>query len=416
MTERTNTVVIGGGQAGIVTSYHLSQRDVEHVVLEQAAVLFPKWRSRWDSFTLVTPNFQLQMPEFEYDGDDPDGFLTRDEVIAYLEEFAASFDPSVRFGVRATSVERNGKNTYRVETNNGTWEAENVVVAAGTFQKARIPAFSDAVSEDVVQLHSRDYRNPESLPEGAVLVVGAGQSGSQIAEELNESGRKVYLSASNVERLPRRYRGQDSMRWLNKTGFVDRTVDELESPAERFSPNPRISGKDGGRTLNLHQFARDGVRLLGRVEGADGTKVYLAPDLHASLRTADEFAAEFKQNIDKFIAKTGRDAPEPPAGPAPQDGYDVDIVRELDLEAEGISTIIWATGYTFNFSWVKLPLLDEYGYPVQERGVTQHAGLYFVGLHWLHTIKSGLLFGVSDDAEHVANHIASRHSGAGSNR
>lgn len=410
MTERVGTVVIGGGQAGLVTSYHLSQRDLEHVVLEQESVPFPAWRSRWDSFTLVTPNFQLQMPEFAYEGDNPDGFLHRDDVIEYLEEFAASFDPPVRFGVRATSVERNPAGGYLVRTDNGTLEAGNVVVAIGTFQEPRIPPFSDDLSDhgsnQLVQLHSSDYRNPESLPDGGVLVVGAGQSGSQIAEELNQSGRQVYLSASDVERLPRRYRGKDSMRWLVETGFVDRTVDELESLEERFSPNPRISGKDGGHTLNLHQFARDGVRLLGHLEGAQGTRAYFAPDLKGSLATADKFAAEFKQGIDKFIAKTGQDAPEPSAGPGPQDGYEVDIVRELDLKAEGIATIIWATGYMFDFSWVKLPILDGYGYPVQKRGITAYPGLYFVGLHWLHTIKSGLLAGVSDDAKHVVEHIA----------
>lgn len=329
-------------------------------------------------------------------------------MIDYLEGFAAAFDPPVRFGVRVMSVERNLGDGYLVHTDSGTLQLENVVVAAGTYQQPRIPPFSAGVAEDIIQLHSSDYRNPESLPDSAVPVVGTGQSGCQIAEELYQSGRRVYLCVGSAGRVPRRYRGKDAVQWMSEIGFLDRTVDMLPSPAARFAPSVHASSKDGGRTLNLHQFARDGVRLLGHMEGADGRRVYLAPDLREGLASADKAAAEFKQAVDEYIVKTRQDAPEPPAGPGPQDGYDVDIVRELDLEEEGIRTIIWATGYTFDFGWVKLPVLDEYGYPVQERGVTEYPGLYFVGLHWLHTITSGLLAGVGEDAAHVVDHIARR--------
>jgi putative flavoprotein involved in K+ transport len=409
MPEHINTVVIGAGQAGLCTSYYLSQQDHEHVVLEQADMLAPAWRQRWDSFTLVTPNWALQLPDYPYQGDDPDGFLPKKDVIDYVEGFAATFDPPVRFGVRATSVtpQADGKG-YEVETSDGRIEADNVVVAAGTFQKPRIPEFSAKLADDVVQLHSSQYRNPGALPEGAVLVVGAGQSGSQIAEELYKSGRKVYLSISKVRRLPRRYRGADMMHWLDKMGIMTEKAESLDSPALRFVPNPRVTGKDGGYTLSLHRFAAEGVTLLGHVEAAQGTTVYLAPDLKESLGVADEFAAEIRKGVDRFVAMQSLDAPSPADTALPQDGYDSEMIRELDLKAAGINAIVWATGYAFEFRWMNMPLLDDYGYPVQERGVTEYPGLYFVGLHYLDTLKSGLLYGVGEDAAHVTEHLLAR--------
>lgn len=409
MTEHISTVVIGAGQAGLSTSYCLSQSEEDHIVLEQNSVLASTWHKRWDSFTLVTPNWLLQLPDFAYEGDDPEGFLKRDEVIEYIEDFAATFDPPVRLGVGVESVElaSNG-NGYQVTTDSSTLETSNVVVAVGTFQEPRMPAFSSHISGDIKQLHSNDYRNPESLPEGAVLVVGSAQSGCQIAEELYESGRQVYLAVGKARRVPRRYRGKDFTYWFSELGIADRTVEELPSPAARFEPNPAVSGKDGGHTLNLHQFARDGVTLLGHMEDAQGSIVRFAPDLKDSLAYTDEAAAEFKRGVDKFIDKADIEAPPVPADAGPKDGYEAPIVRELDLQAEGISTIIWATGYTFDFSWVDLPIWDEYGYPRQERGVTERPGLYFVGLHWMHTIESGLLAGVGEDAAYVVNHLVRR--------
>lgn len=406
--EYIDTVVIGGGQAGLATSYHLTQAGREHVVLEKERV-GKSWRDeRWDSFTLVTPNWQLQLPDMEYEGDDPEGFLSREEVVDYLDRFVESFDPPVREGVEATSVEpAPDSDDLIVRTSDGDYRAANVVVATGTFQRPKIPPFSDRLSDKVEQFHSSEYRNPDQLPPGAVLVVGSGQSGCQIAEELHERGREVYLSTSRVQRLPRRYRGVDSMRWLARTGFVDQTVEQLDSPKERFDPNPHVSGKDGGHTINLHRFHRDGINLLGHLQDGRGTQLEFAPDLKENLKTADNFAHQFRENIDKFIEKTGLDAPEEDV-PEPRDAYEAEVITELDLEEAGIRTIIWATGYDFDFSWVQFPNFDEFGYPVQERGVTSQSGLYFVGLHWLHTIKSGLFLGVGDDAAHVVEHIASR--------
>jgi putative flavoprotein involved in K+ transport len=409
LTERVDTVIVGGGQAGLALSYHLTEQGREHVLLEQAEAWAHVWRNhRWDSFTLVTPNWALRLPGLPYAGDNPDGFLTRGEVISYLENYAALFNPPVRFGVRVKSVQASREaGGYLVETTAEPYQASNVVVAAGLFQRPKIPAVGAGLPAGIAHLHSSQYRNPAALAPGAVLVVGSGQSGCQIAEELYKSGRTVHLCVGGAGRLPRRYRGRDAFSWLDRMGYFERTVDKLETPQAKFEGNPHISGKDGGHSLNLHQFARDGVRLLGRLAGATDGKIALAPDLHQNLAEADKLEAEFTKGVDEFIANNGLDAPRDQL-PALRDGYEAEVVTALDLRAADIHTVIWAGGYTFDFSWVRLDTLDEDGYPTQARGVTAHPGLYFLGLHWLHTIKSGLFMGVGDDAAHVAAHIAAR--------
>jgi putative flavoprotein involved in K+ transport len=403
-----DTVVIGAGQAGLAISYYLTRADRKHVVLEKDR-MGKAWRDeRWDSFTLVIPNWTLGMPDMAYDGDDPDGFLSRREVVEYLERFATLFNPPILEGVEVRAVEAAaGSDDLVVRTSAGDYQAANVVVAAGMFQSPRIPIFSRRLAGEVLQIHSSEYRNPEQLPPGAVLVVGSGQSGAQIAEELFEKGREVYLATGRAGRLPRRYRGEDGARWLSRMGFFDRTVDQLPSPAARFVSSAHVSGKDGGHTIDLHRFSRDGITLLGHVRDAQGTTLIIAPDLHDNLAAADKVAREFKQGVDKFIEREGLQVPEDEE-PELRDGYETPVITELDLDSAGIRSIVWATGYSFDFSWVKFPILDESGYPIQERGVTTQAGLYFLGLPWLHTIESGLLSGVGRDAAHVAEHINSR--------
>lgn len=406
MAERVDTVVIGGGQAGLAVSYCLTQRRRPHLVLEKRRI-GNVWRSeRWDSFTLVTPNWTLKLPGFPYAGDDPDGFLQREDIVRYLEAYAGLFDPPVREGVEVTSV-RGSEHGLAVESSAGIFEAANVVVAAGFFQKPRLPWFSSQLSPHLFQLHTSQYRNPDQLPPGAVLVVGSGQSGCQIAEELYQAGRQVFLSTGKVGRLPRRYRGRDIMQWAQMIGLFDRTADKLESPEDRFDPNPQATGRDGGHTINLHQFALDGVTLLGRLKDARGSQISLAADLMDNLAMADAFSAEVLKVIDKVIAEHGIDAP-PSDEPVLRAGYDCEVITELDLDAAGITSVIWAAGYTFDYSWVKFPVFDEYGYPVQQQGATAQPGLYFVGLPWLHKQKSGLFMGVGEDAEHIAAHIAER--------
>jgi len=404
MIEQVDTIIVGGGQAGLSTSYHLTMQGCEHVILEQADQAAEVWRNRWDSFTLITPNWMIRLPGAEYQGDDPDGFMARDDIVAYFEEYIERFELPVRYGFRVTSVEPIEAG-YLVSTDEAEFEAANVVIAAGLHQQPKIPPFSTNLPSEIRQLHSSEYRNPEALPAGAVLVVGSAQSGSQIAEEINQSGRKVYLSVSSAGRLPRRYRGKDVTRWFEELGFADRTVDELPSPKAKFAGSAHGTGKDGGHTINLHQFVRDGVVLLGRIQSMQEDRIVLAPDLKENLAKADKFEADFVREVDNYIERNGLDAPIDPL-PELSDGYEADVILELDLKSAGISSVIWATGYKFNFRLVKLPVFDEDGYPVQKRGVTDFPGLYFIGLPFLHTGKSGLLAGVGDDAAHVASAIA----------
>jgi putative flavoprotein involved in K+ transport len=403
MTKHFKTVIIGAGQAGLAASYHLTQQKRDHVILEKHRI-GEAWRSaKWDSFTLVTPNWMLQLPGFAYDGDDPDGFMVRNEIVQYLEDFVEQFDPPVRTSVEVTAIEPADVD-FKLATSDGFMTASNVIVATGTFQSPNIPSLAAKLPPQMNQLHSSAYRNPHQLPDGAVLIVGSAQSGCQIAEELNAAGRKVYLATGGADRLPRRYRGKDSFWWADQLGIFDQTVDKLPSRDARFNPNPQVTGKDGGHTLSLHHLARDGVILMGRMLDANGTEIKLADDLVDNLKRADKFAAEFKKGVDKLIEKKDMDLSEDDQ-PELHAGYDTEVITELDLNTAGITSVIWATGYNYGFSWIDFPVFDDVGYPVTERGITDQPGLYFVGLHFLHTRESGLLSGVGADAAHVVQHL-----------
>lgn len=405
---RINTIIVGGGQAGLATSYWLKQNGREHLVLERADRPGHAWRQRWDSFTLATPNWTVRLPGAEYSGPDRDGFMPRDEVVATFERYAAGNSLPIAFNVDVTSVaplaDRPG---YQIHTQDTTYEAAQVVIATGIYQRARIPVFAAGLPADVLQLASEQYRNPAGLPPGAVLVVGSGQSGCQIAEELLKAGRQVYLSVGSAGRAPRRYRGKDTYEWLALTGFFDRTPDMLPSSRARFAANPHLSGAGGGHDLNLHQFARDGMTLLGHLRAAEAGQLSLAPDLYEGLTKADQFEAQVLSLIDGYIARNGLAAPQEQR-PALRDGYDQPVITGLDLRAAGIRTVVWAAGYNFDFNLVKLPVTDGDGFPVQVRGVTAYPGLYFVGLPWMHTQKSGLLLGMGEDAAYIAAHIAAQ--------
>jgi putative flavoprotein involved in K+ transport len=390
MSTYIATIIIGGGQAGLAVSFYLNQQERPHVVLEQAAQAGNAWRDhRWDSFTLNTPNWQSSLPGAEISSATPDSFLSRDEIVKYFEEYVERFRLPVLYGVRVHQVRRiEREHTYVVETSAGTFEGKNVVIATGLYQTPKLPAFSVDLPAQIKQIHSDAYRNPQSLPAGAVLVIGSAQSGAQIAEELYQSGRELYLSVSRAGRVPRRYRGRDANWWHDQMGDYNRTVVQLPSPQAKFASKPMISGTNGGHTLNLHQFARDGVRLLGRIQGVKDGRVILAQDLQENLAGADKFEDDFVKTVDQFIAKNGLDAPEEVI-PKLRDGYNVKQVPELDLKDANINTVIWATGYSFDFGMVELPTFDGDGYPIQKRGTTGYPGLYFVGLPWLHNAKSG---------------------------
>ena len=404
--KKIETIIIGGGQAGLSTSYYLCQRGHEHLILERASQAGNAWRSdRWDSFTLLTPNWSIKLPGMSYSGNNPDGFMSCNELVPYFEKYIENFDLPVQYNTAVTEVTRlEPGEGWLVQTNDKTFQSKNVVMATGQFQSPKMPPYSANISESILQIHSGQYRNLKQLPDGAILIVGSAQSGTQIAEEIYQSGRTVYLCVGSAPRVPRRYRGRDIIEWLNRTGFTDRTVDKLPSPKAKFAGNPHLSGKDGGRTINLHLFARDGVKLLGHLIGADGGKIRLALDLKESLSKVDKAEADIIAMIDQFIEKKAIDAPQETL-PKHQDGYAIEEITELDLKAANINTIIWAMGYRFDYSLVKVPVTDQDGYPIQQRGVTQFPGLYFIGMSWLYKHKSPLLLGVGEDADYIASHI-----------
>jgi putative flavoprotein involved in K+ transport len=404
--KRFEVVVIGAGQGGLATSYHLTQQGVEHVVLEQNRV-GESWRSqRWDSFCLVTPNWTLQLPGFPYQGADPDGFMGRDELVDYFDGYVRSFEPPIRTGVKVTSVERVA-GRFRIMAGESTFEAGAVVVATGSYPRPKRPALSSRLPVELFQIHSSQYKNPAQLPGGAALVVGTGQSGAQIAEELHESGRTLFVSVSSCPRVPRRYRGKDAVWWGKMAGLYERTVDSLKSPAEKSACHPQTSGRRGGHDIYLRQLAQGGVTLLGRVEALDDGHLTLAPDLKENLRKADEFAENILKQLDEAVGKMGMPLPEDqnPRGVGGAVPHEDDPVLDLDLKAARITSIVWATGYQADFSFVRAPVLDDAGQPLQRQGVTAVPGLYFVGLEWLHKPKSGLLLGVGEDAEHITSVI-----------
>jgi putative flavoprotein involved in K+ transport len=399
--ERVRTVVVGAGQAGLATSYHLTQRGHDHVVLERGLV-GETWRAeRWDGFALNTPNWTLQLPGFDYSGPDPDAFAPLADVIGYLEGYAESIPAPVRTGVEVARVRRTDKG-FVVATSEGELEATNVVVAAGAYQRPTPTSLTAQVPSDVFQLHTSKYRRPDQLPAGGVLVVGSGQSGCQIADELLSAGRAVYLSVGRCPWFPRRYRGRELVHWLIETGIADDTVESLPSQAARLTCNPPVSGNDGGHDCNPRWLARRGATLLGRVEGIENGVVRLGGALEESLASGDAFVAGFEQRVDELVLVSGLDVPEPEPHdpPAP-----VRVTTELDLRDAGIGTVLWANGFRPDHSWIEGVETDDQGWPVHERGVSPVPGLYFVGLHWLHTRKSSLLFGVGEDAAYVVDQL-----------
>jgi putative flavoprotein involved in K+ transport len=401
VADAVDTVVVGGGQAGLSASYHLSRHGREHVVLEQGRV-GETWRTgRWDGFRLNTPNLFLQLPGHAYDGDDPEGFLTRDETVAYLERYADAAEAPLVTGVRVSSARRRPGGGFVLETSNGTLETANLVVATGAFQQPALPAVSGDVPAGVLQLHSGRYVRPEQLPPGAVLVVGSGQSGCQIANELNRSGRRVFLSVGRCPSVPLHYRRRQFGVWAVELGLMDDTVESLPSPSARLAGNPTVSSDEVDHLCGPRRLARQGVVLAGRLVALDGPKAIFRPDLDERLAESDEFVARFRQRVDDYVRAAGLDVPEE-ADPPPEP-IDATRVGELDLRAAGVETIVWANGYRPDFGWIEPRIVDTEGWPIQTRGVTSVPGLYFVGLHWLSKRKSALLLGVGEDAEHVVS-------------
>ena len=401
---QVEVVVVGAGQAGLAVSYYLQAYGVEHVVLERGRV-GESWRSaRWDSFTLVTPNWMNRLPGYRLAAGAAREFLPRDTAVGLLDGFARGLP--VQAGTEVLSVDV-GDGGYDVVTGAGRMKARAVVVASGGQRRPVIPRLSAALPADIHQLHAGDYRRPDALPPGAVLVVGSGQSGMQIATDLAAAGREVLLATSQVPRVPRRYRGRDCHEWGVELGLYDQPAEAVTDPAEFRRPHPMLSGAHGGQTLSYQQLARDGVRLLGRLAGADGGTLGFGPELPRHIQHADQGAAQFRRLVDEYVTRAGIAAPPPDTDPAERPGpASREAPRTLNARAERISTVVWCTGFGPDTSWLRVPVLRPDGTVEHARGVTAFPGLYVAGHPWLSNRGSGLLYGVAADAARIAQHVA----------
>jgi len=398
VTEKVNVAVVGAGQAGLATSYHLTQAGVDHVVLEAGRVA-ETWRSRrWDSFCLVTPNWSVQLPGATYSGAEPDGFMPRDELVDYIQRWADGFKAPVKEGCAVTSLDQDGGG-FTLRTDMGDIDARTVVVATGGYQRAHLPRGASEMPAGLTQLLAEEYRNPAAVPEGAVLIVGSGQTGCQLAEELHESGRRVILACGRCIWAPRRMGGHDLVWWLTETGFADRTLADLPSPAARLLGNPQASGHGGGHDLHYRTLKELGVELVGRFEGVDDSKVHFG-EFDAAVAGGDALAAVLKKWIDALCEKRGLAIPWELPPP-----MHLDARRELDLDREGVGVVIWTTGFRPAYDWVHLPVFDDMGFPVQTDGRSAVSGLYFMGVHFQRKSRSATLYGVQEDAQLVAEHI-----------
>lgn len=407
MAEEIDVVVIGGGQAGLATSHELSERGVEHVVLE-GATPGSSWGTRWDSFTIVAPNHSIVLPGAPYSGDAPDAFMGKAEMVAHLERYAAGLTAEVRTGmpVRALSRARGGPD-YVLDTDDGTIRSRVVVVATGAYQKPYLPAVLAGLPEGTTCVDVSGYRNPGALPDGAVLVVGSGQSACQIAEELVLSGRDVVMACGRAPWFPRRPAGRDIFDWLLDSSFFEQRPEDLPTPAARHGANIQASGLGGGHDLHYRTLAELGVRLGGHVGGVDGSTVGLAPDLPDTLAFADAGYRRIRELIVEGCRSTGREVPEMPE-PAP-----LTVVPVDEVPLRGLGTVVVATGFRSRYTeWIDIPgIVDELGFPVHVDGESAVSpGLHFVGVHFLRRRRSSLLFGVGDDAAATADLIASRRS------
>lgn len=403
-TRSVPVAVVGAGQAGLATSWYLTRDGVEHVVFE-AKTIGHEWAdTRWDNFTLVTPNWHCRLPGYEYDGPEPDGFMTRDQVVEWLAGYAPTFNPPVREHTRVTALsERDGGGfVLAVSGPDGehTWEADNVVVATGGYHVPIVPPWAAAIEASITQLESAHYRNVDQLPDGATLVVGTGQSGAQIAEDLHLAGRQVHLALGDAPRVARFYRGKDVMTWLAEMGLYDTPAQSYPGGvAAREKTNHYVTGRDGGRDIDLRSFALEGMRLYGLLDGGRGTGLSFRPTLTESLDMADSVYNSICRDIDRYVDREGIDAPAEEHY-TPVWAPDADPLA-LDLAAEGVTSIIWAIGYRPDYRWIKVGAFDGSGRPTHTRGVTAVPGLYFLGLPWLHTWGSGRFHGIARDAEHV---------------
>ena len=404
--ELVDTLVVGAGQAGVAMSEHLSRLDIPHLVIERDRIA-EQWRTgRWDSLVANGPAWHDRFPGLEFDDLAPDAFAPKDRIAAYFETYAKLFNAPVRTGVEVKHVVRNvGRAGFTIETSGGFIEAKRVVAATGPFQRPVIPPIAPE-SGSITQIHSAEYRNPEQLPEGATLVVGAGSSGVQIADELLRSGKRVYLSVGPHERPPRSYRSRDFVWWLGVLGKWN---------AETIEPNREhvtiaVSGALGGNTVDFRELAHRGITLVGMTKLFRGDVVTFEPDLADNLERGDKNYIELLDEADAYIADNGLDFPEEPEARAfrPDPPCVFDPILELNLADAGVTSIVWATGFRADYGWLNVNAFDQHGRPKHQRGVSTEPGVYFLGLPWQSCRGSSFIWGVWHDARHIAMHIATQ--------
>jgi putative flavoprotein involved in K+ transport len=403
-TPHHSVAIIGGGQAGLSLSHYLQARAIDHVVFEERSALHT-WRDqRWDNFCLVTPNWQCRLPGHAYDGPDPHGFMTREPLNAWLQAFRQKVQAPLREGVAVQRVTPRAAGGFTLQTSAGAFTADQVVAASGGYRKPVVPRYAERLPAEVLQIHSANYRNAAQLPPGAVLVVGSGQSGAQIAEDLHLAGRQVVLAVGAAPRCARFYRGRDVVDWLADMGYYDMPVQQHPlREGVRDNTNHYVTGRDGGRDIDLRRFALEGMQLVGPLTGLDGSTLQFAPTLKQHLDSADATYNSINAAIDKHIANAGIAAP--PAS-VYQPVWAPQAEREqLDLNEAGISAVVWCIGFEPDFGWLDAPVFNGRCQPSHVRGVTAVRGLYFLGLPWLHTWGSGRFSGIARDALYLAEQI-----------
>ncbi len=405
--EHIPVAIIGGGQAGLSLSHYLQQRGIDHLVIEKRSPLHT-WRTqRWDSFCLVTPNWQCKLPGWEYAGPDPHGFMRKAEIIDWLEGFVRHVNPPLRSGVTVQRVAPRAGGGFEIATSQGAYTADQVVVASGGYHLPIIPRLAERLPAGLLQIHSEQYRSPQALPDGKVLVVGNGQSGAQIAEDLHLAGREVVLATGDAPRCARFYRGKDVVDWLADMGYYDMPVHEHPlREGVRDNTNHYVTGRDGGRDIDLRKFASEGMELYGLLTGLDGETLLFNPDLRANLDHADRIYNGINASIDKYIDRMGI-AASPPSVYTPVWEPAAERTR-LPLREAGIGAVIWCIGFQPDFGWLDAPVFNGRGHPGHVRGMTRQPGLYFLGLPWLHTWGSGRFSGVARDALYLAEQIEAR--------
>ena len=410
--EQVETVIVGAGHAGLTMSYYLSQLGREHLILERGRVA-ERWSSeRWDSFYFQFPNWTIELPGYKYQYDNPESFAPGREIFRFVQDYATFIKAPTRCDIEVTSMEQTSDSgRYLLTTNRGTIEAANVIIATGPYQRAAVPTMSSDVPKNIFQVHSSAYRNSNQLPLGAVLVVGSGASGCQIADDLHQSGRQVYLSVGHHNRVPRRYRGKDFAYWgvaLKRAEQIADTVPlNLRKRAEVL-----LTGANGGYDVDLRSMAARGIVLLSHSQAIKDGELILADDLEQRLAKGDESFENFKKSVDEYVTKVGLEVPE-------EQELELNVkttkeistpVSRLNLKDAGIAAIVWASGFRYDFEWVKLPIIDDDGEPLHRRGVTPFPGIYLLGLRWLYKRKSSFLLrsGPAEDAAYLAEQIMAR--------